>query len=93
MVGPKGHRGELRVRGRASPAQSRATVLTDAQCDHFGHTDQPMKFVGHGGFCRPPRETFVVHAEEKAPSALVDSIYAVLGRAVAVARDCQTAPL
>ncbi|HET9450815.1 MAG TPA: MBL fold metallo-hydrolase [Aggregicoccus sp.] len=79
----------VRIHGQDVPVRARVEVLDGLSA----HADREELLRWLGGFQRPPRQTWVVHAEPEAADALAATLHERLGWRVGVARDGETVPL
>ncbi len=79
----------LKIHGEMIPVRARVETIDGLSA----HADRREILRWLRGFRRPPRRTYVVHAEGPAAAALAGSIHAELGWSVAVAHDGETVPV
>jgi metallo-beta-lactamase family protein len=79
----------VKIHGEMIPVKARVETINGLSA----HADRREILRWMRGFKSPPRQTYVVHAEDHAASALAELVHRELGWPVAVARDGEVVPL
>ena len=79
----------VRLHGQDVPVRAHVETIDGLSA----HADREDLLRWLGGFRRPPRQSWVVHAEPEAADALATLLHERLGWRVGVARDGETVPL